>query len=1037
MFGKLLNSVTWQVRADLRRKLKANRDHKNLSWNLAERLQVYCSTHYIRAMLILWGVAAGAVAVAHYARPVFDPFARQHFKGITALPGWMSSLLGSQVTLIGIVFPLVVGLISVLFQKKSSRIHIQSAYQLNSGYMFAGLSALSLAGFILMAGIASSLGDNYLNTAIAVTAFIWMLFNIFLSIWFFVTSLNVLDDDKRDRLMKKYYQSQMVSQYIQQSMIRSWLQYPGHYIGNQYLKTIKILPYADAMNDGMNTLTCPVKKNEIVKDIYLRPLLFLLRRLRPVSDQEAEIVILPSSGRENGNLTLLSAKGVITSQLWNWLYRRCIPTGIPRQKKDYNDIPYDFFGEAYDALNDKNIGIFKMAVKRLTGTYTSVKRSFCYADGNFLDEQDASGLSYSLSQSFHFELRQFIRETVKSTETTGAYFSEAMYVPLHVYRESDSTSFTDFRQFIQSLFSVWHTLTEWKAGNGGTLSVSQEQTHQDLIRSFISLWEGWSMGDVIGKPDAGDYASRLLFHLHYTVRLIIPPVVADNVSSARHAHDVLCLWNEKSRFSRYWEEEFRWHSFFLNPDYINLEPSGPQWTTMLRGGTYNEKAASAIIFSNALCDMRLLISGYIVANLEPQGNIDLADLVNRLGLSSLFEERDDNDAATPAFKTATDIIDIILRIEHYRPQNHDNWYGALSETIEALTSFNERPLISGRVYSGIKDDLDSLYGAFALLAIRLARTSEPVTERVSEALAGGLFSYFRKEQIIHTLERLKRDPFVPYQGYMLSADEYAGQVPFFNGILDRYIEAFSRSRTADILAAEVDTERLRKTDIRLTAELPGALSEDPLLARFNFTADPDFRHDWQMRCYSAGVPREYVARHLNTNFYGDFPATADLKGSMLHRLHFMLGKLPSTLNTPVSNLPDLLQAVRQHTADQRDSVLIIYGSRFSDELRELSYQPDRHAALNLQIDTPVRGVHGLPVRINNCLIYQVRHALQNYSLLVNRETFGELKLFRYPDGTLFNTFYRSSADPLEGELRTVWEFDMQVKGPLAGRFDHL
>lgn len=125
---------------------------------------------------------------------------------------------------------------------------------------------------------------------------------------------------------------------------------------------------------------------------------------------------------------------------------------------------------------------------------------------------------------------------------------------------------------------------------------------------------------------------------------------------------------------------------------------------------------------------------------------------------------------------------------------------------------------------------------------------------------------------------------------MLSAAEYAGQVPFFNDILDRYIEAFSRSRTADILAAEVDTERLRKSDIRLTAELPGALSEDPLLSRFNFTADPDFRHDWQMRCYSAEVPREYVARHLNTNFYGDFPATADLKGSMLHRLHFMLGR---------------------------------------------------------------------------------------------------------------------------------------------------
>lgn len=126
MFGKLLNSVAWQVRTDLRRKLKANRDHKNLSWNLMERLQVYCSTHYIRAMLILWGVAVGAVAVAHYARPVFHPFARQHFKGITALPGWMSSLLGSQVTLIGIVFPLVVGLIVSIPAKRP--IHFYPAY---------------------------------------------------------------------------------------------------------------------------------------------------------------------------------------------------------------------------------------------------------------------------------------------------------------------------------------------------------------------------------------------------------------------------------------------------------------------------------------------------------------------------------------------------------------------------------------------------------------------------------------------------------------------------------------------------------------------------------------------------------------------------------------------------------------------------------------------------------------------------------------------------------------------------------------------
>jgi hypothetical protein len=52
------------------------------------------------------------------------------------------------------------------------------------------------------------------------------------------------------------------------------------------------------------------------------------------------------------------------------------------------------------------------------------------------------------------------------------------------------------------------------------------------------------------------------------------------------------------------------------------------------------------------------------------------------------------------------------------------------------------------VYTGVYEDLGSLYGAFALLAIKLARPAEQVTQRVNEALAGGLFSYFSKHRII-------------------------------------------------------------------------------------------------------------------------------------------------------------------------------------------------------------------------------------------------------------------------------------------------
>lgn len=241
MSGIFFTRLSAKVRADLKRNLKGNSVYKKHRWSLLERAQVYCSTHYLKAMLLLWATAVGAVIVAEYFRPEFHSFAASYLKGVTELPAWMSNLLGAQLTIIGIVFPLVVGLISVLFQKKSSRIHIQSAYQLHSGYMFAGLSGLSLAAFIVIGGLFSSAGDKYRTTAFAITALIWMLFNIVLSIWFFISSLNILDDKKRDRLMLKYFQSEIVENFILHSRINSWLQHPGNYIDKNYINGIEVL----------------------------------------------------------------------------------------------------------------------------------------------------------------------------------------------------------------------------------------------------------------------------------------------------------------------------------------------------------------------------------------------------------------------------------------------------------------------------------------------------------------------------------------------------------------------------------------------------------------------------------------------------------------------------------------------------------------------------------------------------------------------------------------------------------------------------
>ena len=124
---------------------------------------------------------------------------------------------------------------------------------------------------------------------------------------------------------------------------------------------------------------------------------------------------------------------------------------------------------AYDALNDKNISVFRTGIERLTDTYTSIKRSYNYeVDKNYLDEVKESGFSHTFSDSFHYELRKFFRESVKSTEYSGEYFVNRCSFHC-VYRKHRARVLPISDSFYSRFSGVWHVLNEWKAGLGAPL----------------------------------------------------------------------------------------------------------------------------------------------------------------------------------------------------------------------------------------------------------------------------------------------------------------------------------------------------------------------------------------------------------------------------------------------------------------------------------------------------------------------------------------------------------------------------------------
>lgn len=1040
MLDILCTRLSDKVRADFKRNLRDNLVYKKHCWNLPERMQAYCSTHYLKAMFFLWAAAGSAILVAELFRTAFHSFANLYLKGITALPAWMSNLLSGQLTVIGIVFPIVVGLISVLFQKKSSRIHIQSAYQLHSGYMFAGLSGLSLAAFILIGGIASSLGDNYLNTAIAITALLWMLFNIALSIWFFITSLNVLDDKKRDHLMLKYFHSQIVGTYIHHSLTSSWIKNPGIYIGEDYIKGIKTLRYYISGEEEMNLIKLCLHKDMEINDVYIRPLRFLLRRLHPAQGKEGNLIILPSLGIRENKITLLASSDVVFPGYWAFLFRLCFIRGPKKNWKEYRHITRDFYGEVYDALGDRNISAFSSATDRLVETYTTLKKSFRYKNGNYIDECDGSGLMVTFSQSFHRDFYAFSHETVKSLETTGEYFHKIIDVPFSVYRGSDNREIGDFQQYIQSLFYVWHALIDWKTGYGENLSVSQEQRHRELVISFTGEWESWYMWRRLkhNTADGPDNDSdHLLHHLYQTAQIAMTAVMADDRFASDHSSDMLLLWFSQNRFEQHFEE-YRWHSFFLTPSYLTLAPDRADWLSMLRGHPYSDEAAQSIIFSNALADIRLLAAGYILSHIEQKKNVHLKDVIKRLLNSELVYPTGSHDKMTASFTSTTDIIDSIIRLEYRQEAREGGWYETLSELVKALSASNETGLISGRIYMGTYEDVRNMYGSYADIAFYLSSKSRPVSRRVLDALEDNIFPYHRKEQIIYQLRGMKRSDEVPSRGYLMSEKDFKAKVICFNETLDAYIHAFSQSLHTDLINAKVDTERLKNTDLTLTRELPAMLAQDALLSHFSFSSSEDGDKQWEAKSVHGIMPKDIIARGINSNVYGELISLSDVKKSLLHDVYSSLVRLPSDRTEEVREVEELLKRLRELTSDNDNYTLIFFGTRLGSELRELTYQEDRHPELGITIDKTSRISDLMPFRINNCAIYQVWGYKGCYSLLVRNSTFGNLVLLNDSDGVLFSSSWQiSDKDPLVGTVATLWKQDLEITGSVVARFEHL
>ena len=130
-----------RIEKELKETLYKNKIYQKTKWSLLEKNIIHWSTNYKKYTLLLtlcfvlisWAIylLINLELTQGYSR--FFIFWKK-------LIEWQDTLLGAQLTMVCVVYPLVISFISIFANQKTSNSVIFPIYKKYSGFMFAGLS---------------------------------------------------------------------------------------------------------------------------------------------------------------------------------------------------------------------------------------------------------------------------------------------------------------------------------------------------------------------------------------------------------------------------------------------------------------------------------------------------------------------------------------------------------------------------------------------------------------------------------------------------------------------------------------------------------------------------------------------------------------------------------------------------------------------------------------------------------------------------------------------------------------------------------
>ncbi|MEJ1359240.1 MAG: hypothetical protein RPU51_13875 [Candidatus Sedimenticola sp. (ex Thyasira tokunagai)] len=1016
LLGHVFETLCYRANKEIKESLYENEVFLNSRWGFLEKSIVSWSTHYKKYIVLSLILSVLVVCNLVVWQPWVKPYVLQYIPNWKNLLEWQGAFISGQLTIIGVVYPLVVGLISILFQNKSAKRVIFPIYQKYSGFMFAGLSGLTLSGFIVAGYFLRATMGDAIYACICLTSAMWLSANLLLTAWFFVKTFRMLDENSREAIVFRYSINEVceadIRERIKQVLLQSAVRYK--LLINPDKQVLEVLTYKYSGNDYQE-ITQVVKRDNSLKDVRFwlvnTAILLQITILKFRKAHGCKLVVQPlRSSRSSNIMNVAKYHGFEINPFVQILIKAAFSftKASPQADSGLSAVLNGFMGPANDALRDFDAREFSETVSNLVLWHTEVAQALSFKNDNGdLDNWlllPASGIwGRSYLDELLSEYYRLAREAVERIPENSRFYTDMLYLHKRIFASRDTLIKKEMRSLIQGSYYMWYLLVEWRSYNSESSDMRIANKYEDILYDFVGAWESWLIYIEPRSKRTGDINKAypaFITHLEYTASTAISALRFNNFEAAGWGVDMLNNWFETFSHEDHWNAEYRWRSVLINHHILTLGTDNHSWQAILRGNEYDYSAAFNLAFKNAHLDLRIITACYVLLKPGDEQQDLLAMYVKSLLSGARIHPTGSIDRSRNNIGSAGELLGAYIRHRDYRHYGEGEYGGWLSSILESFGRIYEERRVSGRIYSGWgANDPKSMNKAYVEIGISLSESRWSLPNDWEDAIMSDAFRHMDQESIISDLRDWTKIANEDHAYILIDPEQQEAFKANFIESVEGLIQKIGEAQNQAVVEAGIDQDRLSGFGVSSSALfLNKNQPAFPLVLFEHIDRDAELDDAYLLSVDIAGYAKERVAVGIDTNRAvneDDWMAECisdHLKPDVLRALL----RYPKSASHGYSDIDNILSDIRSMSKSMACPVLFVGNEVLSNALFRSSY--DRGMAETHGISHQDGFDNEYICHIGRCEVYTLRFSDVDYCILTRKELFDTVSFKKLADG---------------------------------------